>query len=258
MKTYKINKTKHIGNVIFIVEGGRAQEGGTELRLLKRIFSDILDYEVQELRRGTDEFICHGFNPQFRIFALNLPKNQLTQMNEDAIDTLFHILRTEFDIKPEDCPIFYLYDRDYLSYKPNELREKYVKKYTDIYSNEDGNQGQLLLSYPSVESYLLSCVQNDIFSQSFLLGKDLKPTLKNINFSENDITEEHLINAVIEMDKWLNVTNIDQYDLDNLGPTLLNIYDFQQNKCKNDQTFSLLSLISMALLELGIIVEDYQ
>ncbi len=155
MKKYRIDKSKNIGNVIFVVEGGRPETGGTELRLLKKIFADILGYEVQELRRGCDEFIGHGVNPQYRVFALNLPKNQLTQMTDDALDTLYARISGEFGIKPEDCPIFYLYDRDYLSYKPNELRGKYVKRYTDPYSNENGDIGQLLLSYPAIESYLM-------------------------------------------------------------------------------------------------------
>lgn len=158
MKRYRIDKNKNIGNVIFIVEGGRKKTGGTELRLLKKIFADILGYEVQELRRGSEEFIGYGCNPQFRVFALNLPKNQLTQLTEDAIDALFCRLREEFGIKPEDCPIFFIYDRDALSYKRNELRGKYVKKYTDPYGNDNGDQGQLLLSYPAIESYLLSCI----------------------------------------------------------------------------------------------------
>ena len=55
MKKYKIDKMKNIGNVIFVVEGGRPETGGTELRLLKKIFADILGYEVQELRRGSEE-----------------------------------------------------------------------------------------------------------------------------------------------------------------------------------------------------------
>lgn len=41
MKKYRIDKTKNIGNVIFVVEGGRPKTGGTELRLLKKIFVDI-------------------------------------------------------------------------------------------------------------------------------------------------------------------------------------------------------------------------
>ena len=69
-KKYKVDKTRNIGNVIFVVEGGRPELGGTELRLLKSIFNDILGYEVQELRRGSDEFIGYGNNPMSRVFAL--------------------------------------------------------------------------------------------------------------------------------------------------------------------------------------------
>lgn len=134
-KKYKVDKTKIIGNVIFVVEGGRPETGGTELRLLKSIFADVLGYEVQELRRGTEEFIGYGDNKYSRIFALNLPKNQLTQLTEDAMDQLFRRLRTELLIKPEDCPIFLIYDRDYKSYKHNELRGKYIRRYVDPYAN---------------------------------------------------------------------------------------------------------------------------
>lgn len=256
MKHYKIDKSKNIGNVIFVVEGGRPDTGGTELRLLKKIFADILEYEVQELRRGTDEFIGHGSNAQFRVFALNLPKNQLTQMTEDAMDELYRRLNEEFNIKPEDCPIFYLYDRDYLSYKHNELRKNYVMRYTDPYGDEEGNLGQLLLSYPAVESYLLTCIQQDVFLQSYLLGRDLKKKLVEVGLSEDDIeTEEHLISAAVEMDKGLDSIGLGSYALDNLAPTLLGVYDYQQERKNTDDTFSLISLVSMALLELGIIIE---
>lgn len=275
MKKYKIDRSKNIGNVIFVVEGGRPETGGTELRLLKKIFADILGYEVQELRRGCDEFIGHGVNPQYRVFALNLPKNQLTQMTDDALDTLYARISGEFGIKPEDCPIFYLYDRDYLSYKPNELRGKYVKRYTDPYSNENGDIGQLLLSYPAIESYLMSCLQDDTYKQLFFLGKELKPELDRIVFPDGSAenvdlhqkivdrvftddmceAENRLIHSVTEMDKGLQAVGLGDYDLDNLAPTLLNIYDKQQEKYALDKAFSLISLVVMAFLELGVIVE---
>lgn len=256
MKKYKINKTKNIGTAIFVVEGGRADRSGTELRLLKSIFSNLLEYEVQELRRGCDEFVGYGSNAFSKVFALNLPKNQLTQLNDDTIDVLFRRLREEFDIKVEDCPVFFLYDRDYLSYKPQELRGRYVQKYTDPYANEAGNQGQLLLSYPAVESYLLSCLQEDIYQQSYFLGKHLKPEWIKLGLSEDDIaTEEGLVQAATEMDKGLGSFGLLGYDLDNLGETLLGVYDAQQSKCQAESAFSLLSLVSLAMLELGVIVE---
>lgn len=256
-KKYKVDKTKIIGNVIFVVEGGRPDTGGTELRLLKSIFADVLGYEVQELRRGSQEFIGHGNNKSSRVFALNLPKNQLTQLTEDAMDLLFKRLKTEFSIKPEDCPIFLLYDRDYKSYKHNELRGGYVRRYVDPYSSEDGYQGQLLLSYPAVESYLLSCIQEDVYQQKYYLGTDIKPQVMQCGFSEEDVSEEeHIVHATIEMDKGLSAFSMEDYDLDNLAPTLLGVYEKQQNRITEEQKFSALSLISMALLELGVIIED--
>lgn len=139
MKKYIVDKAKIVGDVIFVVEGGRPETGGTEIRLLKCIFADILGFEVQELRRGEDEFIAHGNNHSSRIFALNLPKNQLTQVTEESLDLLYSRLRKEFNIKPENCPMFLIYDRDYKSYKHNELRGRYVRKYVDPYSNENGD-----------------------------------------------------------------------------------------------------------------------
>lgn len=255
-KKYKVDKTKIIGNVVFVVEGGRPETGGTELRLLKSIFADILGYEVQELRRGTDEFIGHGNNNASRVFALNLPKNQLTQLTEDSMDVLFKRLKEEFSIKPEDCPVFLIYDRDYKSYKHNELKGKYIYKYTDPYSNENGYQGQLLLSYPSIESYLLSCVQDNVFQQKYYLGTDVKPQVTKSGFSEERVSEdEHIMHAAAEMDKGLHNVGFDEYDLDNLGPTLLGVYEEQQRNVENHQAFFALSLFSMALLELGVIVE---
>lgn len=275
MKRYKIDKTKNIGNVIFVVEGGRPETGGTELRLLKKIFADILGYEVQELRRGSEEFIGFGQNPNFRVFALNLPKNQLTQLTEDAMDELFCRLREEFHIKPEDCPIFYLYDRDVLSYKRNELRGGYVKKYTDPYGTDTGEQGQLLLSYPAIESYLLSCIKDNTVEMAFKLGQDAKAALTNeictedctdktdihlrtvdmIFSEETEEAEKRLIHSINEMNNGLETLGIHFYDLDNLAPTLLEVYDYQQEKYNEEDTFSLLSLVGMALLELGVITE---
>lgn len=275
MKNYRIDKTKNIGNVIFVVEGGHLDSGGTELRLLKKIFADILEYEVQELRRGSDEFIGHGKNSQFHVFALNLPKNQLTQLTEEAIDELFCRIKKEFKIKPEDCPVFFLYDRDVLSYSKNELRGKYVKKYIDPYGTDDGNQGQLLLSYPAIESFLLSCIKEESAKLTAKLGKDAKSILlkeispedcedkTDIHLKTVDLvfTEEpqeaeyRLLHSINEMDIGLEAMGVGKYDIDNLGSTLLEVYDYQQDKYCNEDIFSLLSLVGMALLELGVIVE---
>ena len=275
MKKYKIDKSKNIGNVIFVVEGGRADTGGTELRLLKKIFVDVLDYEVQELRRGSMEFIAHGNNSNYHVFALNLDKNQLTQLNEDSLDKLFYRIRNEFKIKPEDCPVFFLYDRDVLSYHRNELRGKYVKKYTDPYGTDDGTQGQLLLSYPCIESFLISCLIDDTYNNTCKMGREAKSLLTKTILSDSKVFDEEihekaisltftddvaeaerrLIHSINEMDSGLKAMGINEYDLDNLAPTLLSSYDYEQERYNSEDTLLLFSLAGMALLELGVIVE---
>mgnify|MGYP001352702296 CR=1 FL=1 len=53
------------------------------------------------------------------------------------------------------------------------------------------------------------------------------------------------------MNNGLTTMGIDKYDLDNLAPTLLDVYDYQQQRYIS----SLFSFVGMALLELGVIVE---
>lgn len=207
---------------------------------------------------------------------MNLPKNQLTQLTEDALDELFCRLKEEFHIKPENCPIFYLYDRDVLSYKRNELRGKYVKKYTDPYGTDTGEQGQLLLSYPAIESYFLSCIKENTVEMAFKLGTDAKAVLANkictedcaektdIHLKTVDLVfsnemkkmENRLIHSINEMDSGLQKLGVESYNLDDLAPTLLEVYDYQQQKYMKEDVFSLLSLVGMALLELGVIIEE--
>lgn len=263
-KTYKLNRTHNPGNVVFIVEGGRPG-GGTELRLLKRIFVDLLGYHMEELRRGTDEFIGYRGNQKSRIIGLNLPQNQITGITPESVNRLFARLHSEFPtLKPENMPIFLLYDRDPKSYHKNELR-RYVRRYADPYYKEgskeaiqeSGFQGQLLLSYPSVESYLVSCRCSGPYEKLYELGKDLKPDARSWGCSVEAIeSDEQLIHAAQEMDAELVNLGCGDYDLDDLGKTLLAAYDAQQIEYREKGGFSLLSQISLALLELGVLVED--
>lgn len=254
-KTYKINHNHHIGTVIFVVEGGN-ENGGEELRLLKKIFSNLLGFEMHELRRGTDEFIGYQGNPSSKVIGLNLPKNQIHTINDDDLDTLYQRIRDELHLKPENYPLFYIYDRDYRSYRHNQLK-RYVKKYTDPYSNEQGDMGQLLLSYPSVEAYMMTCFKDNSYLEKYLLGTEMKHSINTVDYNINNINcEADLIHAVNEMDLALDYFNCQDYDIDSLSDTLLKIYDAQQSFYIDNNSFAVLSEISMALLELGIIIED--
>ena len=58
------------------------------------------------------------------------------------------------------------------------------------------------------------------------------------------------------MDGGLEMMGVQGYDLDNLAPLLLEVYDYQQQKYIEEDVFSVFSLVGMALLELGVIIEE--
>ena len=58
------------------------------------------------------------------------------------------------------------------------------------------------------------------------------------------------------MDGGLEMMGVQGYDLDNLAPLLLEVYDYQQQKYIEEDVFSVFLLVGMALLELGVIIEE--
>ena len=254
-KTYKLDRERNIGTVVFILEGA-----GTEFDLLETVFVKILGYQVEELKRNepSGDIILRGNNPYSRVIGLNLKGNHLGDINDPELNALFHRLSSELGVKPEDAPVYFLYDRDVLSYEEDEVRS-YAERFQDPYANTDGSQGQLLLSYPALESYLVSCFQDESWKLRYQLGKDLKTYAAQHSCQKQMLrSETHLSHAAEEMDTALENLGCGTYDLDALGPALLAAYDAQQESYKKEGTFSLLSLFSMALLELGILVEEQE
>lgn len=252
-KTYKLARKRNIGTVIFILEGA-----GTEFDLLETVFVKILGYQVEELKRNepSGDFILRGENPYSRVIGLNLKGNHLGDINDSELNALFHRLSSELDVKPENAPVYFLYDRDVLSYEEDEMRS-YAERFQDPYANTDGSQGQLLLSYPALESYLVSCFQDESWKLRYQLGKDLKTYAAQHGCQKQMLrSETHLSHAAGEMDAALEDLGCGTYDLDALGPTLMAAYDAKQAGYMGKKDFSLLSLFSMALLELGILVEE--
>lgn len=250
-KNYIINKDKNVGTVIFILEGSK-----TEFDLLKKIFVDILGYQLEELRRThTTGFVLYGNNPHSRIVAINFKGNHLFDINQEEQNLLFHRISEELGIKPENSPIYYLYDRDPKSYDVDEVRP-YVIKYRDPYGTDTGDLGQLLLSFPALESYTVSCFCENTHHTTIELGKELKTYAAQNSYTLQMLRNDgHILHAAIEMQKALIDHGIVDYDLDNLGDVLLSIYDEEQTVYLSMRKFELISLLSFVLLELGIIEE---
>lgn len=254
-KKYKINRSCNAGTVIFILEGQK-----TEFDVLEFIFVKILNYQMIELRRfGGENYIYKGGNSNSRVIGLNLTSNFLYGINDAELNNLFYKLSKDLRIKPENAWIFYLYDRDVLSYDGKfDIRAQGLEKYRQpLGGNADGSQGQLLLSYPSIESYVISCCRSLDGIPSFKLGKDLKTYAAQHNCQRQMLrTEDQVISAAVEMDTMFTRLGCGAYDLDNLTSALLKVHDAEDNLLLSKDAFALLSLISIALLEIGILVEE--
>ncbi|WP_303797281.1 hypothetical protein [Ruminococcus flavefaciens] len=74
------------------------------------------------------------------------------------LDNLFKELIEKYDFDIDNAAIFYIYDRDDRSNTDNAFIENLLSKLGNSRDNPDyGRQGLLLLSYPSIESFTLSC-----------------------------------------------------------------------------------------------------
>lgn len=70
---------------------------------------------------------------------------------------MFDVLREQYQFPVDQSAIYYLFDRDPKSNTDSALIEKYIHSLADPYDNDNGYKaGQLLLSYPSIESYIIS------------------------------------------------------------------------------------------------------
>ena len=167
----KLNKDKRIGRILFVVEGSQ-----TEFSILKRIFSNILGYTYIEKRRNKLTYFTSEKDRYSQVAIINTKDSNIKDIseNEDYLDEVFEALREKYHFPVEQSAIYYLFDRDSKSNTNTELIEKYILSLANPYDNEDYKAGQLLLSYPSVESYIVSNFKNEARNMCFSLGRDIK------------------------------------------------------------------------------------
>lgn len=255
----RLNKNRRIGTVIFVVEGNK-----TEVNLLKKIFSEILDYTfVSENRDGKRLKFKSRHDKYSIIYVFNSENSNIKSIDDDELEEhLSEEIRKLYDenFSIANSAIFYIFDRDLKSNRI-EVVEHLIKKYTSSREAEDyGLQGLLLLSYPAVEAYICECLVDKYYKHDFLLGVTLKKYLQNRQIKIEDIKEKNVIKAVKSMHKTLRHIGVNSYDIDNFYNANKAILDIQETYASDNGDYKILSLISVALIDLGIIevIEDEQ
>ena len=254
-----INADKSIGTVIFIVEGQHF-----EFSIIDRIFTKIFHYEYHEKRRGKTKYLNKGKNPLSRVFVMNAENSNLNSIsNEEYLDNLYEELDREFGVNIDDAAIFFLFDRDPKSNtkKNAEMDEdQYLKLhsyYADPWENDDNRiGGQLLLSYPSLESYEISNFVEKSYGMMCGLGNELKQFIAlegNKNIQLNKMSLDTIEHATKEFIAFINETDI-LVDVDDLSNIPVAVYNLEEQIYEKKGVYRVLSLLTIAFIQLGIVV----
>lgn len=250
-----LNKNKSIGKVLFIVEGG-----STEPYILRKIFTSIFDYQLEEkLRERNYKKYNSKDNPNSQVFVINAEESNIKYIAKDNefLNNLFIELIENYDFDIDNAAIFYLFDRDCHSNTDSEFIKSLLNELTNSRENNGyGKQGILLLSYPSIESFTFSNFEEGSFQNKLSLGSEVKSELNTRNYNHQRINDQTIIFATNELFSAFKHMKIDNYDIDNFGDCNMSIYEYQERIYSEEKLYHLLSLMCISLIDLGLIEVD--
>lgn len=253
IKNLKIDKNKSIGEVVVVVEGE-----SEEFKLLKHIFIDILDYNYVPIKRNKimrDEFKSNT-NPNSTIIVANTSSSNIKSIMEDSDyqDKMYNLLKQEYNRSLKNVPIYILWDRDHDSNDKN-IVLKTLNSFRNLLDNDYDMNGLLLLSYPCVESYEISNFDKQLYKKGFISSDEAKTLFRSKRYSLANINEKTLLIAIANMHRGLFNLGINNYDPSNFYSVNKKVFDFEEEIYLKEQKYMALSLISVMLVDLGIILK---
>lgn len=254
IKNLKINKDKSIGEIVIVVEGE-----SEEFRLLKYIFTNVLDYNYVTIKRNKimrDEFRSKT-NSNSTIIVANTSNSNIKTIMEDTDyqDKLYKLLKTEYKRNLKNTPIYIIWDRDYES-NAEDTVIKSLNTFRSAMDNDSNMNGLLLLSYPCVESYELSNFDKQLYKKYFINSQEAKNLFKRERYSLTSINENTILNAVGNMHRSLSEIDIKEYDPSDFFKVNKKVFEYEKEYFETQNKIPAISLISVMLVDLGIIVEE--
>ena len=267
-----LNKDIDIGKVLFIVEGQ-----STEFTILDRVLVKLFDYQLDTYKRPNNlqkgeipalpQFKYRWYKPKpdkeikGRICVTNTQSSNIGSISsEEYLDNLFAALISDDRnaiTNLKQLQIYYLFDRDPESNTNVDLIKDLMNKLVNSRKNNEIMQGMLLLSYPAVESFTLSHFESNTLQLQFPTAKSQGEKIKNYlerkGINQDKINDDTLIHAMQELFLSLDIINGCQYDLDNFGQCNHDVFAFEEAQKQQTNLYNALSLIGIALLDLGLI-----
>lgn len=256
IKNLKINKEKSIGEVVIVVEGEN-----DEFRLLKKIFTKILDYNYISLKRN--KVLQHEFksksNKNSTVIIANTNSSSIKSIINDGEykDKLYNLLKGEYQKSLKNIPIYILWDRDKNKDEKNDATKKDYETALETFANSRDNEyemnGILLLSYPCHESYNLSNFKKQLWREKFATSDECKKQFNSSQYTIKKMDENTLKLAVENMNRSLLNYGIRSYDPSDFKRINKTVFRKEEEIFKGKKYFDALSLISIMFIDLGII-----
>lgn len=257
-KKFKFNKEKNIGKVLYIVEGATR-----EINLIANIFLNVLGYEevISLNRHGKMKYrqFSKKDNTYSQVVIINSETSNINTINNtDFIDKQIELLRNNgLDYEYRNSAICYVFDAD--RKEDTFTIKKLIEHYTnsrepndDIENKFNSIGGMLLLSYPAIETFIISNFENDMsnFNKRFDFdNQKLKEYIDDKKYLDNRMSINTLSNAFLELINSLEKINIRQINLDNTKQFNTDILNYEQST--NNRY--MLSLLLISFVDLGII-----
>lgn len=251
----RLNKDKNIGKVVYIVEGAKR-----ELTLLSYIFSKIFDYSVVVAPRKDIPYLKYESkrNKFSRVFLVCAYESNISFINnpqgQDYLNEVFKVMFEEYNLELSDAATYFIFDRDVKSNKTQEFN-KLIPILRNARDNDTEINGMLLESYPAIEAFTKSCIDNtcDDWIKS---AKELKLNVSEAKYQQDKIKEEQIINACVNMlstIKRVSGRELAEQDLDNFAELNQLIFDKEEDYLTQQELYRILSLLSISFMDLGLI-----
>lgn len=205
----------------------------------------------QENFRNYDEFVMKG-NENSRIIVINAKNSNLSSIkkDDDYLNEIYKSLYFDYGIDIKNINVYFVWDRDRFS-NPKEITRDLLSKLGNSLENKNGEMnGLLLLSYPCMESFILSNFDKKTL---FLKDMNLKKYLKQQEYRIANIDRYTLLKATAMMNHLFRKFDVFEYNLDDFSKTSLKIFDQQEKIFKEKTYYYFLSFISIIFLDLNII-----
>lgn len=183
----RINKTKRIGKIVIIVEGEV-----TEFEYIEEIFNKYLGYTIKSKSRKDNNFIeLKGHDDFSTLYLINAPSNNIKSIKDDLeFENYIYSHLSKLPIQSNfNYQTYIVFDRDPINNRCN-LVQNLISKYNESITDDDKINGLLLLSYPAIESFLVSLNESNSYETKYKLGKDLKEYINSKNYFISSLSNE--------------------------------------------------------------------